>query len=76
MNFPHIVIHTEVSFDSVGIEPCPFWIPFFWVKRFKYNPEELSTPGFVIRAGLLGIHVCLAAHYYPLENGPERRLEK
>lgn len=59
-----MTIHLELAFDTTGVEPSPWWHPFFWLKVFKENREELTNPGFVLRCGIFGFHFCIAAHTY------------
>lgn len=59
-----LTIHAEIQFDSVGVEPSPWWIPFGWFRVYRDDPENFSSPGFVLRFGMLGLHFCLSAHTY------------
>lgn len=61
MAFPAVVVHLEVEFDSACIEPQPWWRPFCWWCVYEDNGHWQR----VLRLGVLGLHLCLCASYYP-----------
>lgn len=62
-----ITLHVELHFDSVGVEPSPWWLPFLWIRHpweQKRFPDVDPMNGFILRCGILGLHFCAAIHWY------------
>ena len=68
MRIPQFTLHVAIDADTTDCgSPSPWWRPFGWINRSR---DEYST-GLVVRFGILGVHVCLAGHYYRWENPEE-----
>lgn len=65
MKFWPITLHVELHFDSLGVEPNPWWLPFLWVRHpWEHRSEADLSNGFILRCGVFGVHFCAAIHWY------------
>lgn len=70
MKFWPLTLHVELHFDSIGVEPNPWYLPFLWLRHpwetlpAECDPEFNSTNHFILRCGVLGVHFCAAIHWY------------